>query len=102
MEAIAVAMLRQTRNEGDPDVHITWRLVARLAPIGAATSLNYAITGLVDWPVAVLFIAGGVVGGILGLRGARALAVRAVLARRLFVGLILAVAVYVGWRAVSG
>jgi uncharacterized protein len=72
--------------------------MARLAPTGAATSLNYAI----DWPVAVLFIAGGVAGGILGLRGARALAVRALLAGRLFVGLILAVAVYVGWRAGSG
>ena len=147
MAAIALSMLRRPRSEGDPNVHITWPLVARLAPIGvvtgfaagffgigggflivpglmfaigmtlsnaaasslvsvalfgAATSFNYAISGLVDWPVAGLFIVGGVVGGILGLRGAQALAVRAVLARRLFAGLILAVAVYVGWRAVNG
>ncbi len=48
-----------------------------------------------------LFIVGGVAGGILGLRGAQALAVRAVLARRLFAGLILVVAAYVAWRAVD-
>ena len=147
MAAIALSMLRRPRSEGDPDIHITWPLVARLTPIGvvtgfaagffgigggflivpglmfaigmtlsnaaasslvsvalfgAATSFNYAISGLVDWPVAALFIVGGVVGGILGLRGAQALAVRAVLARRLFAGLILVVAAYVGWRAVNG
>jgi uncharacterized protein len=147
MAAIAVSMFRRPHSEGDPNVHITWPLVARLAPIGvmtgfaagffgigggflivpglmfatgmtlsnaaasslvsvalfgAATSFNYAISGLVDWPIAGLFIVGGVVGGILGLRGAKALAVRAVLARGLFAGLILAVAVYVGWRAMNG
>ncbi len=72
-----------------------------VAIFGAATSFNYAISGLVDCPVAGLFIVGEVVGGILGLRGAQALAVRAVLARRLFAGLILVVAAYVAWRAVD-
>jgi len=146
MAGIAVSMLRRPRSEGDPDIHITWPLAARLAPIGVvtgfaagffgigngflivpglmfatgmtlsnaeasslvsvaifgvATSFNHAISGLVDWPVAGLFIVGGVVGGILGLRGAQALAVRAALARRLFAGLILVVAAYVAWRAVD-
>jgi uncharacterized protein len=115
--AIALSMLRSAKGEGDLEVHITWPLVARLAPIGlvtgfaagffgigggflivpglmfaagmtlsnaaasslvsvalfgAATSFNYAISGLVDWPVAGLFILGGVLGGALGLRGAQA------------------------------
>ena len=73
-----------------------------VALFGAATSFNYAISGLVDWPVAGLFIVGGVGGGLLGLRGARALVLRARLARRLFAALILLVATYVGWRAVNG
>jgi len=73
-----------------------------VALFGAATCLNYAVSGLVDWPVAGLFIVGGVGGGMLGLRGAKALVSRAALARRLFAGLILAVAAYVGWKAVSG
>ncbi len=31
---------------------------------GLATALNYAASGLVDWPVAFEFIAGGILGGI--------------------------------------
>jgi uncharacterized protein len=73
-----------------------------VALFGAATSFNYALSGLVDWPVAGLFILGGAAGGVLGLRGAAALASRAALARRLFAVLILGVAAYVGWRAARG
>ena len=73
-----------------------------VAIFGAATAGNYAISGLVDWPITGLFIAGGVAGGALGLRGARLLATRAILARRLFAGLILLVAAYVAWRALRG
>jgi len=73
-----------------------------VAIFGAATSLNYAASGLVDWPLAALFVAGGAAGGALGLRGATALANRAPLARRLFAGLVLMVAAYVAWRALSG
>jgi len=73
-----------------------------VALFGAATSANYAASGLVNWPVAGLFILGGIVGGWLGLKGARALESRALLSRRLFAGLVLTVAAYVAWRAVSG
>lgn len=73
-----------------------------VALFGAATSLNYASSGQVDWPVAGLFIAGGIAGGALGIRGAGLLASRALLARRLFAGLVLLVAAYVAWRAITG
>jgi uncharacterized membrane protein YfcA len=72
-----------------------------VAVFGAATATNYAISGLVDWPVAGIFIIGGVAGGLAGLRGAKVLAARVMLARRLFAGLILMVAAYVAWRALS-
>jgi uncharacterized membrane protein YfcA len=68
---------------------------------GAATSLNYAASGLVNWPIAALFILGGLGGGVLGVRGAGLLAGHVVLARRLFAGLVLVVAAYVAWRALS-
>ena len=68
---------------------------------GAATSLNYALSGQVDWPIAALFILGGLGGGALGVRGAGLLAGRVVLARRLFAVLVLSVAAYVAWRALG-
>jgi uncharacterized membrane protein YfcA len=146
MAAIALSMLRRPKSEGDPAVHITWRLTLKLAPLGlltglaagffgigggflivpglmaatgmtlanaaassllsvalfgAATSTNYALSGLVDWPVAGLFILGGAAGGWIGLKGAGLLAGRALLARRLFAGLVLLVAGYVAWRALG-
>ncbi len=147
MAAIALSMMRRPKSDGDPQVHITGRLMLKLAPLGvltglaagffgigggflivpglmlatgmtmanaaasslvsvslfgAATSLNYAVSGLVNWPVAGLFILGGLGGGLLGVRGAAALAGHALLARRLFAGLVLAVAAYVAWKATGG
>jgi uncharacterized membrane protein YfcA len=73
-----------------------------VALFGAATSTNYALSGLVDWRLAGLLLLGGTAGGVAGLFAARALASRARLARSLFAVLILAVAAYVAWRAVAG
>ncbi|MDR7229920.1 putative membrane protein YfcA [Caulobacter sp. BE264] len=147
MAAIAVSMMRRPRSEGDPDVHITWPLVRRLAPLGvmtgaaagffgigggflivpglmaatgmtlanaaasslvsvalfgAATSFNYALSGWVDWKIAGVFVLGGALGGVVGVKGATLLAGRALLARRLFAALVLIVAAYVAWRATGG
>lgn len=66
---------------------------------GAATSANYAVSGWVDWRLAGLLLAGGALGGLVGLRIASALTGRADLARKSFAAMVLAVAVYVAWRA---
>lgn len=72
-----------------------------VALFGAATSANYALSGQVDWPVAGLFILGGLAGGAIGVRGSGLLAGRALLARRLFAGLVLLVAAYVAARSLG-
>jgi hypothetical protein len=41
---------------------------------GLTTAVNYALSGLVDWTIALLFIAGGIAGGIPGMRAAMRLA----------------------------
>lgn len=146
MAAIGLTMFRKPRNEGDPGVHLTWKLVMRLVPLGlltglaagffgigggflivpglilatgmpmanatvssllsvalfgAATSANYAVSGLVDWGLAGMLLLGGVVGGVVGIPVARRLGRNASLARRLFGAGIVAVALYVGWRAIA-
>jgi uncharacterized membrane protein YfcA len=73
-----------------------------VALFGAATSANYALSGLVDWRLAGLLLLGGAVGGLIGLAAARRLAAKAGLARVLFAMLILTVAGYVAWRALAG
>jgi uncharacterized protein len=72
-----------------------------VALFGAATSANYALSGWVDWPVAGLLLAGGAIGGLAGLRAAKALATRTELARQGFATMVLAVAAYVAWRALG-
>lgn len=144
MAAIGLSMLRKPASEGNPDVHITPRLMLRIAPLGlavgaaagffgigggflivpglmlatgmtlanatasslvsvtvfgAATAANYAAHGQVDLRLTGLLLAGGIVGGGLGILVARLLSDRTHLARVAFAGLIIAVAVYVGWKA---
>ena len=72
-----------------------------VAAFGAATAANYALSGLIDWPIVAAMAAGGGVGTLAGLPVARRLGANAVLGRRLFAGLILVVAVYVAIKAVT-
>lgn len=68
---------------------------------GAATSASYAASGLVDGPILLALVVGGAGGVAAGARLAPALATRALLARRLFAGMIVLTAAYVGWRALT-
>jgi hypothetical protein len=72
-----------------------------VATFGLATALNYAASGLVDWPVAGLYIVGGVLGGLAGMRMASALAPHHTAFTRLFSGVIFVVATYMLWRTVG-
>lgn len=65
---------------------------------GLTTALNYAGSGLVDWLLAAVFIAGGIVGSLLGTRAAKRLSGAGQLST-VFAGLILAVAAYMLWKS---
>jgi uncharacterized membrane protein YfcA len=69
-----------------------------VSAFGLTTAANYAASGLVDWPLALVFIAGGAGGGIAGAFAARRLARARGLLNILFAGLIFAVAAYMLWR----
>ncbi len=61
---------------------------------GLTTALNYARSDLVDWPVAIEFILGGVVGGWLGAIGARHLSKTRGALNAIFSTMIIVVAIY--------
>ncbi|MDE2364853.1 MAG: sulfite exporter TauE/SafE family protein [Hyphomicrobiales bacterium] len=60
---IVPAMILAT---GMPTINAVGSSLFAVGVFGMATALNYAISGLVDWPIAGLFIAGGAGGGVLG------------------------------------
>ena len=70
-----------------------------VAAFGATTAANYAISGWVDWPLAGIFIAGGVAGGLGGTALAHHLSVRRGVLNKIFAGLIFIVALYVLYRS---
>ena len=67
---------------------------------GATTAASYAASGLVDWPVAGLFILGGAAGGLAGIWLAHHLASRKALFGRVFAGVVGAAGLYVTARGV--
>lgn len=46
MAAIGLSMFRKPKSEGDPDVHISMKLVARLAPLGLLTGFAAGFFGI--------------------------------------------------------
>ena len=69
---------------------------------GLTTALNYAGSGLVDWPLAAVFVVGGIGGGVVGAFAAGQFARRRGLLGSLFAGLIFVVATYMAWRSATG
>ena len=65
---------------------------------GLTTAANYALSGLVDWTVAALFIAGGVVGGFAGMKAAVGLSTRKGALTKVFAGVLFAAAAYMLYR----
>lgn len=62
---------------------------------GATTAASYALSGLVDWKVAALFVAGGLAGGVLGTLAARRLATRKAALTRIFAAIVAVAGLYV-------
>jgi uncharacterized membrane protein YfcA len=85
---------------GMPMLNAVAASLLSVGSFGLTTAANYAFTGQVHWIAAGWFIAGGLLGGFLGLRMAALAAGRKGLLNRIFAGLIFVVAGYIVWRAV--
>jgi hypothetical protein len=66
-----------------------------VSAFGLTTAVSYAISGLVDWQLAGLFILGGGLGGVAGIQLARRLAGHKNALSRTFAGVVIAVGFYV-------
>lgn len=69
-----------------------------VAAFGLTTAANYALSGLLDWPLAASFIGGGVVGSVLGAAAARKLSGAKGRLNTIFAMLIVLVAGYMLYR----
>jgi uncharacterized protein len=62
---------------------------------GATAATSYAVSGLVDWRLAGLFVVGGVLGGFVGIRLSKHLALYKRALSYVFAGVVIAVGLYV-------
>ncbi len=65
---------------------------------GLTTAITYGMSGLIDWPVAAEYLAGGLAGGLLGMALASGLAPRKAALNRIFASLVFVVAAYMLYR----
>lgn len=71
-----------------------------VSAFGLATAGSYALSGLVNWPLAGLLVAGGAAGSWLGIRAGKALAPRKRLLEQSFAVVVVLVGIYVIVRAI--
>jgi uncharacterized membrane protein YfcA len=65
---------------------------------GLTTAVSYGMSGLINWPVAVEYLAGGLAGGLVGMALATHLAPRKATLNRIFASLVFVVAGYMLYR----
>lgn len=86
---------------GMPMLNAIGSSLVSVTAFGLTTAGNYAWSGLVDWPLAALFVAGGVLGSLLGVRSAKALSNRKGMLTKVFAVLIFLVALYMLVRSLA-
>lgn len=83
---------------GMPMINAIGSSLVAVTAFGLTTAVSYALSGMVDWPLAFVFIAGGIVGGLAGSRVALLLQQRKGTLNVLFASMIMVVAGYMIWQ----
>ena len=86
---------------GMPMINAVGTSLVAVTAFGLTTAANYAWSGLIDWPLAGLFVAGGALGSWLGMKGAQRLSATTGRLNSLFALLVLAVATYMLYQSAS-
>lgn len=83
---------------GMPMLNAVGSSLVAVTTFGLTTAANYALSGLVDWWLALVFVAGGLLGSLLGTRAAKRLSGAGHLTT-VFATLIFVVAAYMLWMS---
>ncbi len=86
---------------GMPMINAIGSSLVAVAAFGLTTAFNYALSGLVDWALAFVFIGGGILGGFAGARVAKRLSGTHGRLTTIFAVLVFAVAAYMLWMSSS-
>jgi uncharacterized membrane protein YfcA len=84
---------------GMPTIAAIGSSLVAVGAFGMTTAVNYAVSGLVEWPIALLFIAGGIVGGWLGALLAKRLSAQRQTLTRVLGCMLVVVAAYMLYRS---
>jgi uncharacterized membrane protein YfcA len=84
---------------GMPMINAIGSSLVAVTAFGLTTAANYAFSGLVDWPLALVFIGGGLAGSLLGTRLAERMSGTHGRLVTIFVALIFVVAGYMLWKS---
>ena len=84
---------------GMPILNAVGSSLLAVGAFGITTAFNYALSGWVDWWLSAVFIAGGILGGVAGVKLAHNLATRRGTLNAVFASLIFVVAAYVLYRS---
>nr|WP_309486542.1 sulfite exporter TauE/SafE family protein [Ancylobacter mangrovi] len=86
---------------GMPILNAVGTSLVAVTAFGLTTAFNYALSGFVDWALALVFIAGGAAGSFAGMKVAQHLAGRAGHLATVFAAIIFVVASYMLFRSAS-
>jgi uncharacterized protein len=86
---------------GMPIINAVGSSLVSVGMFGLTTAANYALSGLIDWPIAIAFSAGGAAGGLLGVAISTRLATKRRVLTTVFSVVVFVVAAYMLIRSVE-
>lgn len=86
---------------GMPIANAIGTSLVAVAAFGATTAANYSLAGLVDWHIALVFIGGGLLGGIAGTFAGRQLAQRKGQLAMVFASFVIIIGMYVLYKGAA-
>ena len=86
---------------GMPMINAVGTSLVAVTAFGLTTAISYAGSGLVDWPLAILFIIGGAAGSGAGMAAARRLSTKTGRLNTVFAVMVIGIALFMLWKSAN-